>query len=47
MARSRSETDVYEIDTDRVPLQGETEAFNGLVAELKRRYPPQVSLDLA
>jgi hypothetical protein len=29
-----------------VPLQGETAAFNGLVAELKRRYPPQVTLDL-
>jgi len=46
MASARRELEVLEIDTDRVPLQGETEAFAGLVADLKRRYPLQVPLDL-
>jgi deoxyadenosine/deoxycytidine kinase len=46
MARVRGELEVLEIDTDQVPLQGETEAFAALVADLKRRYPPQAELDL-
>ena len=46
MASARREMDVLTIDTDRVPLQGETEAFAGLVTDLKRRYPMQVPLDL-
>lgn len=46
MRRARSEFEVLEIDTDRVPLQGDTDAFRDLVQELKRRYPRQVELDL-
>jgi deoxyadenosine/deoxycytidine kinase len=46
MARARAEMDVIEIDTDHIPLQGETQAFAGLVQDLKRRYPPQAELDL-
>ena len=46
MQRARSEMEVLEIDTDRVPLQGETPAFRQLVADLKRRYPRQVELPL-
>lgn len=44
--RSRAEVEVLEIDTDRVPLQGETPAFRQLVADLKRRYPQQAQLPL-
>ncbi len=44
--RARAETEVLEIDTDRVPLQGETPAFRKLVDELKRRYPRQSQLGL-
>lgn len=46
MARVRADLDVIEIDTDRIPLQGETQAFAQLVQDLKRRYPPQVEMDL-
>jgi deoxyadenosine/deoxycytidine kinase len=46
MERARAQHEVLEIDTDRVPLQGETEAFRGLVEDLKRRYPRQAELDL-
>lgn len=46
MARIRGDLEVIEIDTDQVPLQGETPAFAGLVRDLKRRYPPQAELDL-
>jgi len=46
MGRARAETEVLEIDTDRVPLQGETEAFAQLVRDLKARYPRQAVLDL-
>ncbi len=46
MGRARDEVDVIEIDTDRVPLQGETPAFRELVESLKRRYPRQAELRL-
>jgi deoxyadenosine/deoxycytidine kinase len=46
MRRARAETEVLEIDTDHVPLQGETEAFAKLVSDLKARYPRQAMLDL-
>ena len=46
MRRARADTEVLEIDTDRVPLQGETEAFAQLVNDLKVRYPRQAVLDL-
>lgn len=46
MRRARNELEVLEIDTDRVPLQGETEAFRRLVEDLKRRYPRQVEMQL-
>ena len=46
MRRARFETEVLEIDTDAVPLQGETKAFRALVEQLKRRYPRQVELPL-
>ena len=47
MRRARSEYEVLELDTDRVPLRGDTPAFQELVTSLKRRYPRQVELDLA
>lgn len=46
MRRARLETEVIEIDTDSVPLQGETQAFRDLVEHLKRRYPRQAELPL-
>ena len=46
MARARSAHDVLEIDTDAVPLQGETPEFSRLVKELKARYPRQAELKL-
>jgi deoxyadenosine/deoxycytidine kinase len=46
MERARGTCEVLEIDTDRVPLQGETDAFRTLVEDLKRRYPRQAELDL-
>jgi len=46
MERVRGEIEVMEIDTDRVPLQGETPAFRGLIEDLKRRYPRQSELHL-
>ncbi len=46
MRRAAAETEVLVIDTDRVPLQGETPAFRELVEQLKRRYPPQAELPL-
>jgi deoxyadenosine/deoxycytidine kinase len=46
MRRARAELEVMEIDTDRVPLQGETPAFRSLVEDLKRRYPIQEELRL-
>lgn len=46
MKRARAETEVLEIDTDHVPLQGETPAFRRLVEDLQRRYPRQSELRL-
>ena len=46
MRRARAETEVLEIDTESVPLQGDTPAFRDLVLDLKRRYPPQVEMKL-
>lgn len=46
MERVGKEREVLEIDTDRVPLQGETPAFRKLVDDLKRRYPRQSELKL-
>lgn len=46
MRRARAEFEVLEIDTDRVPLQGETPAFRQLVNDLKNRYPRQAELRL-
>jgi len=46
MRRARAEGEVLEIDTDRVPLQGETPDFVQLVKDLKERYPRQAVLDL-
>ncbi len=46
MQRARGETEVLEIDTDTVPLQGETPAFAQLVRDLKACYPRQAVLDL-
>lgn len=47
MDRARATYEVLEIDTDNIPLQGETPAFRQLVEDLKRRYPRQSELDLA
>ena len=46
MARAALECDVVEVDTDRVPMQGDAPAFHDLVARLKRLYPPQAELHL-
>ena len=46
MRRARAEVEVLEIDTENIPLQGETPAFRALVNDLTRRYPPQVEMRL-
>jgi deoxyadenosine/deoxycytidine kinase len=46
MARARREGEVLEIDTENVPLQGDTPAFARLVRDLKRRFPRQAELKL-
>lgn len=46
MRRAAEQGEVLTIDTDRVPLQGDTPAFRDLVRDLKRRYPPQSELRL-
>ena len=46
MQRARHEVEVLEIDTERVPLQGDTSAFAQLVLDLKRRFPRQAELRL-
>lgn len=46
MARARRHYEVMEVDTDIVPLRGETPEFARLVRELKSRYPRQAELEL-
>ncbi len=46
MDRAAKQGEVLTIDTDRVPMQGDTPAFRDLVARLKHRYPPQAELRL-
>jgi deoxyadenosine/deoxycytidine kinase len=46
IARASKQGDVLVIDTDEVPLQGPTPAFEELVERLRRLYPPQVALPL-
>ena len=46
IARASRRGEVRVIDTDAVPLRGETPAFTDLVEMLRRRYPPQVALPL-
>jgi deoxyadenosine/deoxycytidine kinase len=46
MKRARHEVEVMEIDTEDVPLQGETPAFAQLVLDLKNRFPRQAELKL-
>lgn len=46
MRRARGSFEVLEIDTDSVPLQGPTPAFERLVLDLKSRYPRQAELGL-
>jgi deoxyadenosine/deoxycytidine kinase len=46
IARVSKVREVKVIDTDSIPIKGPTPAFNELVNELKRRYPPQVPLHL-
>jgi deoxyadenosine/deoxycytidine kinase len=46
LGRVRREIEVLEIDTERVPLQGDVPAFRELVQNLKRRYPRQAELRL-
>jgi deoxyadenosine/deoxycytidine kinase len=46
MRRAALEGEVLTIDTDAVPMQGDTPAFRELIDTLKRRYPPQAELRL-
>ncbi|MEQ1833221.1 MAG: deoxynucleoside kinase [Candidatus Eisenbacteria bacterium] len=46
MMRAADQCEVVTIDTDHVPMQGDTAAFRDLVARLKHRYPPQAELRL-
>jgi deoxyadenosine/deoxycytidine kinase len=46
MDRARGVYEVLVLDTDHVALQGDAPAFQELVEDLKRRYPPQISLPL-
>lgn len=46
MTRARQRYEVLEVDTDSVPLRGETPEFLRLVRELKSRYPRQSELAL-
>jgi deoxyadenosine/deoxycytidine kinase len=46
MRRAASHCEVLEIDTDVVPMLGETPAFLSLVGRLKQRYPRQAELRL-
>jgi deoxyadenosine/deoxycytidine kinase len=46
MERAASLCEVKVLDTDRIPLQGPTPAFQDLVEDLKHRFPPQIALPL-
>ena len=46
MARASKAGEVLEIDTDHVPLVGDTPEFRDLIGLLKRRFPPQAELRL-
>jgi deoxyadenosine/deoxycytidine kinase len=46
MARAATQGEVLEIDTDTVPLVGDTPHFRDLIAHLKHRFPPQAELRL-
>lgn len=46
MERAAAQCEVVTIDTDRVPIQGDTPAFRDLIDRLKHRYPPQAELRL-
>src|SRR6185503_14870447 len=46
MARARQRYEVMEVDTDALPLRGETPEFVRLVRALKSRYPRQAELPL-
>ena len=45
-ARAAQKGEVRVIDTDAIPLQGPTPAFQELVDTLKGKFPPQVALHL-
>ena len=46
MARAAQQGEVLEIDTDTVPLVGDTPEFRELIALLRNRFPPQAELRL-
>ena len=46
MERAQGLCEVKVLDTDRIPLQGPTAAFQDLVEDLKQRFPPQIALPL-
>ena len=46
MRRAALTSEVLTIDTDAVPMQGDTPAFRDLIARLKERYPRQAELRL-
>lgn len=46
MERARARYEVMTLDTDAVPIQGDTPEFARLVRELKARYPRQAELPL-
>jgi deoxyadenosine/deoxycytidine kinase len=47
MERARGLYEVMVLDTDHVALQGDAAAFQDLVEDLKRRFPPQIALPLS
>jgi len=46
MERAAGLYEVKVLDTDRIALQGPTAAFQDLVEDLSRRFPPQIALPL-
>jgi deoxyadenosine/deoxycytidine kinase len=46
MERAGREHEVMTIDTDHVPMLGDTPGFRALIDRLRRRYPPQSELRL-